>query len=407
MILLDRGHYRTAAEGNTRLPRVTGFGVMAAAAILAAISAEPVWSQGRSLEEGLAEARTFEKEGQYDQAIRRYRELRQQFPDSAEIRRRLAEDLAKTGRCEEVTALESGSPAAGRTSSKQEALLGACYFRGNDVQKAVVHLKIAVEQSPDDKQANIFLGRAYASNGQLEEAVRTLKAFQARRGEDPDVLYWIGTFYDELAEKTYQTMAKSYPTSYLVLETQGDQFLQQQKYDEALDAYQRALSAAPAEPGLHFDLGNTYWRMAKLDQARPELEAELKSNPGHAQANYELGDIAVKQGETEKGVVLLKKALALDPSLIEAHRSLGRAFLSERLYPEAAHEFSLVAEAEPSDHTIHALLATAYQRMGRAQEAEVETQKYNELVKQQMSDLERKESEQNRNAKSAPATPPN
>jgi hypothetical protein len=45
--------------------------------------------------------------------------------------------------------------------------------------------------------------------------------------------------------------------------------------------------------------------------------------------------------------------------------------------------------------------------MGRAQEAEVETQKYNALVKQQMSDLERKESEQNRNAKSAPATPPN
>jgi tetratricopeptide (TPR) repeat protein len=406
MILLDRGHYRTA-EGNKRRPSVPGLGMMAAAATLAVLSAQPAWTQGRSLEEGLSEARTLEQEGKYDEAIRRYRELRQKFPDSREIRRGLAEDLAKTGRCEEVAALESGGPAGGRTSNNQETLVGSCYFRRNDVQTAVVHLKKAVEQSPDDKQATIFLGRAYASDGQLDEAIRTLKAFQARRGEDPDVLYWIGTFYDELAERTYQTMATSYPSSYLVLQTQGDQFLQQQKYDEALEAYQRALNAAPAEPGLHFDLGNTYWHMAKLDRARPELEAELKSNPGHAQANFELGDIAVKQGETEKGVALLKKALALDPSLIEAHRSLGRAFLSERLYPEAAQEFSLVVEAEPSDHTIHALLATVYQRMGRAQEAEAETQKYNELVKEQMNDLERKESEQNRQAKSTSETPRN
>jgi len=406
MIILDRRRYLKRAKENQRHHGLAGLGMMAAAATLAAVSAQPARAQAGSLEEGLAEARTLEQEGQYDQAIHRYRELRQQFPGSVEIRRGLAEDLAKAGRCEEVAALESGSP-AGRTPSEQEAVVGACYFRRNDMSTAVVHLKKAVEQLPDDKQATIFLARAYASKGQLEEAIRTLKAFQARRGSDPDILYWVGTFYDDLAETTFQTMAKSYPNSYLVLETQGDQLLQQQKYDEALEAYQKALSAAPAAPGLHFDLGNTYWHMAKLDRARPELEAELESNPGHAQANYELGDIAVKQGETEKGVLLLKKALALEPSLVEAHRSLGRAFLSERLYPEAAHEFSIVAQAEPSDHTIHALLATAYQRMGRTQEAEAETQKYNELVKQQMSDLERKEAEQNREAKSSAATPRN
>jgi predicted Zn-dependent protease len=145
--------------------------------------------------------------------------------------------------------------------------------------------------------------------------------------------------------------------------------------------------------------------MARLDQARPELEAELQLNPDHAQANYELGDIAVKQGEVERGVPLLKKALALDPSLVEAHRSLGRAFLSGRQYAEAIHEFFIVAQAEPSDHTIHALLASVYQRMGRTQEAEEETRKYNELVKQHMSDLERKEAQQDQDAKAAQPTP--
>jgi predicted Zn-dependent protease len=406
MIILDYWPYSKRAKVSRRHHGLTGLGMMAAAVALAAATQQP-GAQARSLEEGLAEARTLEQEGRYDQAVSRYRELLQRFPGSGEVRRGLAEDLAKTGHCEEVPSLESGNPAAAGNPGEQEAVVGACYFRRNDLQTALVHLKKAIRQAPDNKQTTIFLGRAYAANGQLEEAIRTLKAFQARRGDDPDMLYWIGTFYDELAERTYQAMAKSYPNSYLVLETQGDQFLQQQKYDEALEAYQRALNASPTAPGLHFDLGNTYWRMAKLDRARPELEAELKSNPDHAQANYELGDIAVKQGDAEKGLTLLKKALALDPNLVEAHRSLGRALLSEQRYPEAADEFLIVAQAEPSDHTIHALLASVYQRMGRRQEAEAETQKYNELVKEQMSDLERKESEQNRDAKATPATPQN
>jgi len=208
-----------------------------------------------------------------------------------------------------------------------------------------------------------------------------------------------------LAQQTYEVMAKSHPDSSPLLETQGDQLLQQQKYDEALKAYQKALSGAADEPGLHFDVGNTYWHMGRLDEAAAELSAELKLNPNHSQANFELGDIAVKQGEGDRGVALLKKALAFDPSLVEAHRSLGRAYLARRNFPEALREFSVVAKAEPSDHTIHALLASVYQRMGRKQEAEAETRKYNELVHQQMSDLQQREAQQNRDAKAQETLP--
>ncbi|HEY6290031.1 MAG TPA: tetratricopeptide repeat protein [Terriglobia bacterium] len=309
--------------------------------------------------------------------------------------------------CEEAAGPASDDQAIRQTPWKRETLIGTCYFRGHDFEPAVEYLKKAVQEAPGDKEATIFLGRAYASAGVPEEGIRILKNFQTRQGDDPDILYWIGAFYDQLAEQTYQTMAKSHPDSYLVLETQGDQFLQQQKYDEALRAYQKALSAAPSAPGVHFDVGNTYWRMAKLDQAAPELEAELRLNPDDAQANYELGDIAIKQGDVTGGLALLKKALALDPSLVEAHKSLGRGLLAERRYAEAVSEFSVVAKAQPADHTIHALLANAYQRMGLTKEAEAETRKYNELVKQQMNDLARKEAAQNQDATAAPGGPEN
>ena len=303
--------------------------------------------------------------------------------------------------CQDAGLASPGGVAIKALPGEHEALIGTCFFRRNDFASAVTHLKSALQESPGDKRAAIFLARAYASKGAPDEGIRVLKEFQARKGDDTDVLYWTGVFYDQLAEQTYQSLAKSHPDSYLVLATQGDQFLQQQKYDEAVKAYQKALHAAPDAPGLHFDLGNAYWRTAKLDQAVKELEAELRLNPSHAQANYELGDIAVKQGDVNRGSTLLRKALALDPNLVEAHRSLGRALMAELQYAEAAAEFSLVAKAEPSDHTIHALLANAYQRMGQTQEAERETRRSNELLKQQMNELERKEAEQNRDAKSA------
>jgi tetratricopeptide (TPR) repeat protein len=308
-------------------------------------------------------------------------------------------------RCDEKESPKSNDSLPGLPAGEQAKITGICYYRRNDLAAAVKYLEAALKQTPNDQQAAIFLARAYASSGRPQEGICVLQAYQARQGEQADTLYWIGAFYDQLAEQSYQTLVKRHPGSYLVLETQGDQLLQQQKYEEALAAYQKALAMASNAPGLHFDLGNTYWRMEKFDQAASALEAELKSNPNHAQANFELGDIDVKQGRVEEGIPLLEKAVELNPSLTEAHRSLGRAFLAERRYPDALHELSIVVQAEPSDHTVHAMLASLYQRMGNRDKAAEETRKSNELMKQQMADLQRKEAEQSREAGAVPSGP--
>jgi predicted Zn-dependent protease len=359
----------------------------------------------RSAQTDLAEVRALDRTGKHDQAVTKWRLLLRKFPGMGEASLGLADDLALLNRCE-----DDGAPGANDSSAAragQAAVAGICYYRRNDLPNALRHLEAAVKLAPGDQQAAIFLGRAYAASGRPEEAIRVIEAYQAQRGEQADTLYWIGAFYDQLAEQTYQTLVKSHPDSYVVLETQGDQFLQQQKYDDALAAYQKAFALAPNAPGLQFDLGNAYWHLAKLDQAAPALQAELSSNPSHAQANFELGDIEVKQGHSELGIPLLQKALSLNPSLTEAHRSLGRAFFAERRYPEALHELSIVAKADPSDHTVHAMLASLYMRMGNAQKAAEETQKSNELMKHQMSDLERREAEQNRDASAAAPGPAN
>ena len=195
--------------------------------------------------------------------------------------------------------------------------------------------------------------------GRYADAVGSLEAWTRENGADADALYWIGKFYEDLANQTFEQMAAKNPGDPTVYEVKGDQDLAKQKYPEALEAYKRALAASRnVTPGLHFNLGYVYWRTLRLDDARKELEAELKLNPYHAQANYELGDIYSKRGQPEKAVPYLAKALALDPGLVEAHRSLGRAYAAEKQYERALKEFLAVAQAEPSDHTIHAVLAS-------------------------------------------------
>ncbi|HXJ93252.1 MAG TPA: tetratricopeptide repeat protein [Terriglobia bacterium] len=353
----------------------------------------------------LEEVKALDRAEKYDQAVAQWRRLLRDFPNMSDARLGLADDLALLDRCE-----EDGRPSSNESSPypptvEQATVTGICYYRRNDLPAALKHLEAAITLAPGDRLPAIFLARAYASSGRPQEGIRVLEAYQARRGEQADTLYWIGASYDQLAEQAYQTLLRKHPDSYLVLETQGDQLLQQQKYEAALAAYQKALGLAPDAPGLHFDIGNTYWRMEKFDQAASALEAELKLNPNHAQANFELGDIDVKEGQVEKGIPLLQKAVALNPSLTEAHRSLGRAFLAARRYSEALRELSIVVQAEPSDHTVHAMLASLYQRMGNSEKAAEETRKSNELMKQQMADLQRKEAEQTQEAGSAPPGP--
>jgi predicted Zn-dependent protease len=377
--------------------------LMAGALALVFVNVHGWAGVAQTLQSKLAAIKVLDDEGKADEAVAEYRELLGRYPDSPEIRLGLANDLARTARCEDFPEGQSSRvPGAAR-----EAVTGICRFRRNEMPAAITDLTRALQLSPRDKQSAVFLGRAYAQSGKPDEAVRVLKGLGAEARNDADVLYWTGVFYDQLAQQAYDGMAKSYPDSFPLLETQGDQLVQQQKYDDALKAFKKAQSIAPGAPGLHFDLGNAYWHMARLDEAAAELSEALKANPEDAQVNYELGDIAVKQGDSPRGIALLTRALALDPNLVEAHRSLGRAYLATQDFAASLREFSIVAKAESSDHTIHALLASVYRRMGREQEAKEETRKYDELVKQQMNDLEQREAEQNRDAKQQDPVPKN
>jgi tetratricopeptide (TPR) repeat protein len=290
--------------------------------------------------------------------------------------------------------LASGAPCSARlkpcpdtkptpSSPASLRLAAVCAFGLNDFSAAIPLLTRAVKLNPRDEDIHILLARAYAGVGRHERAIETLKAWTKAHGEDVDALYWTGKFYDELANQVFQQMAEKYPHNYLVYETEGNQLTIKQQFPQALASYQRALALAPKDtPGLHFHVGDIYWRMLRYPKAENELQQELRINPYHAEASYELGAIYAKEGDPEKAVALLNKAITLDRSLVAAHRSLGQAYLDERQYNLALAQLLVVVKAKPSDYTIRNMLATTYRAMGRLADARREAAESQKLYAQ-------------------------
>ncbi len=262
-------------------------------------------------------------------------------------------------------------------------LAAVCAFRLNDFPRAIPVLVEAAKLNPRDEDMRILLARAYSGAGRNQAAIETLKAWTKAHGEDVEALYWTGHFYDELANQEFQQMAEKYPHNYLVYVTEGNQFTIKKQFPQALASYKKALALAPKDaPGVHFHLGDVYWKTLRYPKAENELQQELRINPYHARANYELGDIYAKEGDPQKAIPCLEKAIALDPSLISAHRSLGRAYLDERRYNLALAQFQIVAKAKPSDYTIRGMLATTYRLMGRLADARREAAESQKLYAQ-------------------------
>ena len=352
----------------------------------------------------LAEAQALESRGEYQEAVLKYQAALKASPSSREARLGAGRTLGKLGKCgESKTVLTSLSASA---SAEVEPILGACYFSLHDFDQAIAHLKLARAAAPQNQQVYLNLARAYSSAGRDREAIATLKAWLARHPQDPDALYWMGRIYDSMSQNVLEQMTAKDPNNYLVHELEGDQLRLKQDYPKALAAYQAALTANPDAPGLHFNVGDIYYRTLRYPEASEELAKELKINPYHSRANFELGDIQIKQGRVEEGMPFLERALKLDASLGEAHRSLARGLLAQKRYPEAVREIQWLIKSDPADHTAHAMLSGAYRQMGRMQEAQEEAEISQKLLQEHATRLENLKTEEQQMNDQPPAPSP-
>jgi tetratricopeptide (TPR) repeat protein len=133
-----------------------------------------------------------------------------------------------------------------------------------------------------------------------------------------------------------------------------------------------ALAKNPNAPGLHYALGNVYWKKLDFEKAKSEFEKELELAPENYLATWKLGNIHLTKREYDQAFQFLHKALLQKPDLPQARRDLGRALFQTGDFEGSIEQLKTAAKLSPDDSTTHYLLAQAYRKTGRTKELNAE-----------------------------------
>jgi tetratricopeptide (TPR) repeat protein len=187
--------------------------------------------------------------------------------------------------------------------------------------------------------------------------------------------------YMKLAQETLKRLEVQAPDSYLTNLVSGQLLESMENYDGALAQYSKAVEKEPGFRGAHYNIGNIYWLEGKWDQAIVELTREISADPYHCLAHWKIGNCLINLNkEPDQAMDHVKKALEICPNLAQAHLDLGRLLAGKGEYSQAIARYHRVVELNPEESSVHFLLANAYRRLGRMEEAEAESRIMQEMT---------------------------
>lgn len=153
-------------------------------------------------------------------------------------------------------------------------------------------------------------------------------------------------------------------------EKQGETYLEEKKYPEAVIEFKNVLQVDPNHPGAHYGLAKAYLAQNELAKGFWELRETARLDPTNLEAKLQYGQLARLAGELDEALQQADDVIAAKPD--DAAARVLRAQVLERLKrpDEAAQEYGKAVELEPEDTAPIFLYADFLVRSNRASEAE-------------------------------------
>ncbi len=152
-------------------------------------------------------------------------------------------------------------------------------------------------------------------------------------------------------------------------------------YTAANRKFEELLQAYPAEPNVHFRYG-ALLHIQDADRGIEEIERAVELAPDHVPALVSLSVILLKREDAEATKTALEyaeRAVKAAPADFATHIVLGRALLATEAPARAAAELEQAVKLAPSVPEAHFSLATAYNRLGRKEDAAREQAEFKRL----------------------------
>jgi len=260
--------------------------------------------------------------------------------------------------------------------------LGIAEFRLNHLDDAAAAVQKETSAYPKDAPAWMWLGVVRLAQDRPEDAADALDKAAKLSPDDQDILYHRGRAHLLVSKNSYAEMFKANPDSWLVHRVLAQANAEAERHVDAIAEYEAAIKLAPAQPGLHEELGTEYRSVNKIPEAEEALRRELELDPHNVLATYKLGAIEVEKGDGAKGKELIEAAQQEKPGLVHLDYNLGRAEMLLGNDAAAAEHFERTVKTDAQPEIVEQAwfqLGTAYRRLHRMDEARNAMATYQQL----------------------------
>ncbi len=339
-------------------------------------------AQTSSPQEVLKQAIEAQQAGHFDEAIRGYRLLIEQYPKVFEIRSNLGAALAGQGLYTDAIA-EYKQALLLKPSPQVRLNLALAYYKIGDFSAAADTLKTVHNEVPADMQAITLLSDCYLKLGQNKELIALLTPIQQAQPDNPTFIYLLGTalvrdgqtvkgqvIIDKILRNgdSAESRLLMGTVKYLVSDFAG-----------ARDDFEKAVNLNPNLPEAF-----AYYGMALLstgDQAgaRKAFERELQSDPNNFVSNLHMGVLLRQDEENDAALKYLDHALQLRPGDPGVRFQIASIELAKGQLDAASRDLESLVKDSPNFIEAHVALATLYFREKRKEDGARERAIYAKL----------------------------
>lgn len=199
--------------------------------------------------------------------------------------------------------------------------------------QAIPLLSAAIRQDPNEKLAQSWLGTALWDAGQTNAALLQLRKASAQFPDDPDFLFACGEAYGKAANQQTQQLLDETSGTALSDLIYGTHYAEDHDWIKAEGHLRRAIERDPHSNDARFELAKVFIEQADLSTAQELLAHALEVAPRSAAMLALSGEVSLLMQHQAEGLSRIEKAIEIDPN--EAQDALGLPQDDEILHERA------------------------------------------------------------------------
>ena len=130
----------------------------------------------------------------------------------------------------------------------------------------------------------------------------------------------------------------------------GNRCYLERRFDEAINAYQRALSLRPDFPEGYNNLSICFYELGRMDESLAAARRAISLRPNYPEAHNNFANSLQRKGMLAEAVDEYRRVLTIRPDDLQAMGNLAVALESSGRLDEAIYVFEKLLAAKPDDH---------------------------------------------------------